>query len=183
MYLAAAAAVAALMLLALGASQTPSADGAAKRCAHAASGPAGATQKQIRRAVFCLIARKRAKFDRKAVRENGQLRRAAQKHTRTMLATNCLGHHCPGEPNVQRRLRQSGYLDNASTYGYGENTGCGLTPKAMVSEWMRSSFHRGNILRRTFRHLGVGAVKGAPRENSACNGGITFTALFAWRRR
>lgn len=161
------------------------AEAAARACANADTPPAEATRSEMRRAVACLIRRERVARERRAVTPNRALRRIAQRHSATMVKTNCFEHRCPGEASLPRRIERSGYVGPGDRYGYGEITGCALTPRKMVAEWMDTTVARRTILKRRFRDLGVGVVREAPEVAQGCDTPgfyATYTALFAWRR-
>ena len=155
-----------------------------KGCAFATATSATASKGQLRKGVSCLIAHKRKAAKVHRVSADRALKKVSQGHARTMVKTNCFKHVCEGEASIPTRLKKSGYLDGAGSYGFGENTGCASTPKAMVAAWMRSDYHRGNLLGRKFRDFGVGISKGAPERQRACqgNGFTTFSVLFTWRK-
>lgn len=162
-----------------------SAESAARACPNADEPPATASKGEMRRAVGCLIKRERAKKDRRKVRPNRALKRVAQKHTKKMVESNCFDHQCKGEASLESRIERSGYVGPGDRYGYGEITGCGPSPRTMVEQWMETRVARKTILRRGFRHVGIGVVKGAPGV-ADCNEDprlyATYTVLFAWRR-
>ena len=165
--------------------QAASAASSAARCANAGSGPDEASLRQLRRAVACLIAKRRAALKRPALERDPRLKRVAQRHTRVMVAEDCFQASCPGEPSLRRRIRQSGYLDGAARSGYAQSTGCATSPRAMVRAWMASAPDRRRLVKRRFRDLGVGVVRGAPESQDGCRRGgppLTFAALLAWRR-
>ena len=153
----------------------------AASCANAEAPAQELQRKALRKAMTCLINKERKQRDLVKVSKNRQLKRAAQRHTNVMVKTDCLLHECPGEPGLEERIRRTGYLDGARRWAFAENTGCAVTAKAMIARWMDSDFHRGNILRRKFRDLGVGVsdqpVSGQCKETHA-----TFTAVFARRK-
>jgi uncharacterized protein YkwD len=188
---AAATVIVAALLWAFAVSDAPSAGAAdtagvaeAKSCPFATATATTATKAQLRKGVSCLIAHKRKGANVHRVAPNPLVKSVSQQHARTMVKTDCFKHVCEGEASIPTRLKQSGYLDGARTYGFGENTGCAATPKAMVAAWMHSDYHRGNLLGRKFRDLGVGVAKGAPPSQSACQGKgfTTFSVLFTWRK-
>lgn len=158
---------------------------AQRACANADSPPPAVTRSEMRKALACLLRRERAQRDRKRVKPNAALNRVAQKHTRKMVKQNCFRHQCKGEDPLGKRIEDSGYLKPGDRYGFGQILGCATTPRKMVEQWMRKRAARRTILDRSFRHLGVGAVKGAPKVVESCqvpNAYATYTALFAWRR-
>jgi len=71
-------------------------------------------------------------------------------------------HDDPGTgTSVVDRIRATGYLDSAGSWGVGENIGWGFTTGAeAVTWWMNSPGHRANILQSDFTHLGVGVYLG-----------------------
>ena len=138
------------------------------------------TSVELRKAVRCLINAERAGRGRaKLVRDRG-LQRVAQKHAATMVATDCLAHRCGDELELEERIRRAGYFEAADAWQYAESTGCGVSAKAMVTNWMAHGYHRINILEETYRDVGVGAVP--ERVESRCEKGYgTFAVLFGWR--
>jgi len=56
------------------------------------------------------------------------------------------------------------------------------TPKGIVRGWMNSPGHRANILRGTFREIGIGIVVGAPTRLGPGERGATYTTDFGVRR-
>ena len=80
------------------------------------------------------------------------------------------------------RLHRARYLP-ARHWLVGENLasvrGRAGTPSAIVLAWLRSPSHRANLLARSFREIGIGAVPGQP---TGAPYGVTFTANFGVRR-
>jgi uncharacterized protein YkwD len=153
----------------------------AASCANAEAPAQGLERKALRKALACLINKERKQRDLVKLGKSRQLQKAAQRHTNVMVKTDCLLHQCPGEGDIEQRIRRTGYLSGARRWAYAENTGCAVTAKAMFARWMDSDFHRGNMLRRKFRDLGVGvSEKPVPGECKADY--ATFTAVFGWRK-
>jgi uncharacterized protein YkwD len=136
---------------------------------------------ELRKAVVCLINKARAQRRHLgSLSRSRALRKAAQRHTQVIIRTGCFAHRCPGEPGLEDRIRDAGYLDRARNWGYGESTGCAESPAAMVKNWLEISFHRRNLLDRDFREVGIGTAHGGPSRR--CEEGFaTFTAVFGWR--
>jgi uncharacterized protein YkwD len=153
----------------------------AASCANAEAPAQGLERKPLRKALACLINKVRKQRDLVKMGKSRQLQKAAQRHTNVMVKTDCLLHQCPGEASIEQRIRRTGYLDGVRHWAYAENTGCAVTAKAMVARWMDSDFHRGNLLRRKFRDLGVG-VSEKPVASECKADYATFTAVFAWRK-
>jgi uncharacterized protein YkwD len=56
------------------------------------------------------------------------------------------------------------------------------TPREVVAAWMASKGHRANVLRRSFREIGIGIEIGTPVELGPAVSGATYTADFGVRR-
>src|SRR4051794_29928440 len=150
-------------------------------CPHGSDAVRDVPDGQLKKAVACLINKERSRHGRPRLKRSQKLDKAAQSHTDTMVKTDCLSHVCPHEPDLDHRIRKSGYIDDARTWGFAEDTGCGLTAEAMVDNWVASTYHRINILGKKFRDLGIGVSdRGVKRR---CKPGYgTFTTLFAFRK-
>ena len=176
-------ALAAAAVLAVLAGWGPGVAGAgAAACAHADSGIDDATADQLANAVRCLINDDRKARDRHRLDNDGKLRRAASRHSKAMFAQNCWTHQCPGEPRLERRIRDTGYLNGAKRWSFAENFGCADTPEAMLSTWLQNNFARGNIRDRAFRDVGAVAVRDqVPASGCDADTAVTFTVVFARR--
>lgn len=78
-----------------------------------------------------------------------ELSKAAKVHTKEMVRANSL-HHTPSD--VLRR-RVTNWVE------LGENVGVGSTVTSLHQAFMDSTAHRDNILRSSYRYVGVGVVK------------------------
>jgi uncharacterized protein YkwD len=160
------------------------AEAEASTCAGAHANPADLSAKEARRAITCLVNRKRDNAGLGPLDRDRRLQKAAQRHNDRMHGNGCFAHQCPGEGGLDTRLREVGYLsDGLRRWGFAENIAWGRkgrgTPSATVDAWMHSSGHRANILSRDFRDLGVGFAAGTPSTKGG-SGGI-FTADFGVR--
>jgi uncharacterized protein YkwD len=154
--------------------------GGSSECAHAGEPIREVSTGQLRKAVLCLLNDERSRHARSRLALSRRLGKAAQRHTDTMVDTNCLSHSCHGEPDLEGRIRKSGYLKGAHRWQFAENTGCGLSAESMVANWMASTFHRINILGKKFHDIGIGlSDQRVPRRCSEGYG--TFTTVFAFR--
>lgn len=178
------AAVLILASLAFGAG-APGAAAATGKCKRVNASLTDVSKKKVVRATECLIAKARAKAGEHSLRRKSSVAGVSRRHAKTMVKQNCFRHVCKGEGGIQTRLKRAGYLDGSSSYGFGENTGCATSAKAMVNAWLGSNFHRSNMLGKKFRHIGIGVVNHAPKVQSACagRGYMTFSVLFTWRKR
>lgn len=138
------------------------------------------TVKEMRTSIRCRMNEERAIEGLGRLAIDPSLRKAANRHVKTMVATNCLAHKCPGEANLEVRIKKSGYLEGAEVWQYAENTGCGESVEEMIQSWLSSKFHRINLLNATFDDVGIGiaqeAVKGSCRKGFA-----TFAVVFGHR--
>jgi len=156
----------------------------AAKCPKADAAPSDATSEQLGEAVLCLIGKERRKADVKKVESVWSLSKVAEKHTDVMIEKDCLDHRCKGEKSLQDRIVNSGYPIPGGRYGFGEVTGCSLTPQAMVDAWMESRVHRKRLLGKAYREVGIGAAKGEP-DVPGCNDGSRrgiYTVIFGWRK-
>jgi uncharacterized protein YkwD len=141
------------------------------------------TVDQARRAVTCLINKKRARNHAKPVHESVLLDSAAQTHTDAMTAQNFFSHEGDGTP--ASRAANAGYMAGARAWGVGEDLFWGAakrsTPRATIDAWMRSAVHRSVLLSRSFRQVGIGVDQGSPAGADNTDTG-TYTALFGFRK-
>ena len=177
---------AALVTLTLGISvalaATPGTTAALASCPHANAHPHHTSLANLRKAMRCLVNKKRAKHGLHRLKTNDRLASAGRRHTGVMLRKDCFTHRCPGEPGLNKRVKQSGYLKGAKSYFFAEDLGFDRTPKRMMQRLMTSHYNRHNILNPDFRDIGIGAGWGAPRKGRDDHKYATYTILFAWRR-
>jgi len=95
----------------------------------------------------------RERFGRGRLKLDPEISKVARKHTREMIARNLLYH--TSSTDLRRRVTFWSTL--------GENVGVGGTVDSLSTAFMNSPAHRDNILHSTFRHVGVGTVKGLGR--------------------
>jgi uncharacterized protein YkwD len=179
----AAATLAAALLVAV-AAHPPSGDAATLRSPEPckkADAPASETSSQkLRKSVRCLINEERAVHGFGKLTHRQALQVASQRHTKVMVKTDCLAHRCPGELDLEARLRHAGYFEGAEMWHFAENTGCAASAASMVAGWMDVRFHRVNILNADFDDLGVGIVH--KRVDERCDKGFaTFAVVFGNR--
>jgi uncharacterized protein YkwD len=139
-----------------------------------------ATAQELRATVRCLINRKRARRGAEKVVRHPALRKAAQRHTATMVDAGCLAHRCGDEPDLEERLRRAGYFEGAKSWSFVENTGCATGAGAMVANWFHSREHRLNLLDETYRDIGIGVVT-SPVPGECGARFAAFTVVLGWR--
>ncbi|HLM30463.1 MAG TPA: CAP domain-containing protein [Solirubrobacterales bacterium] len=152
----------------------------AEACPEADTPAIEATTREVRKWVRCRINEERAVHGVNKVALNDSLRKAATRHAKVMVDTRCLAHKCPGEPNLDTRIRRSGYPRGADSWEYAEDTGCGVSADAMIGNWLAIQFHRINILNETFDDVGVGVVR-EPVKGRCDKDFATFAVVFGHR--
>src|SRR5688500_18386166 len=169
--------------VALGASERPAARATQQGCANGDLQPAAGNLAAVRDAVLCLHNEIRARHDLPLLRENLRLRRAAAGHSEDMVSRRYFEHTAPGGVTMVDRILRARYARNDQSWAFGENlawgTGRLATPRGVMQAWMESPGHRANVLRRSYRELGIGVVTGIP---SGGGNGATYTADFGVRR-
>ena len=156
---------------------------ASAACPHARAHPHEVALPKIRKAITCLVNKKREKRDRHLLEPNDRLELAARRHTRTMLAEDCFRHRCQGEPGLNRRVRRSGYTEGQSSWGFAEIIGFENTPQPddrALDEHALQPPQRCSTA--DFRDLGVGVGWGAPVADRDDSEFATYTIVFGWRR-
>ncbi|MEV6953060.1 sigma-70 family RNA polymerase sigma factor [Streptomyces sp. NPDC051183] len=108
--------------------------------------------------VVALVNTERAAAGCGPLKEDSQLRAAAQGHSDDMAKRDFFSHTNPDGADPGQRTTAAGY--RWSTYG--ENIAAGQqTPQQVMDAWMKSPGHRANILNCSFKDIGVGIHQGA----------------------
>ncbi|MFD3937126.1 CAP domain-containing protein, partial [Streptomyces sp. NPDC058618] len=108
--------------------------------------------------VVALVNKERATAGCGPLKEDPQLRAAAQGHSDDMAKRDFFSHTSPDGADPGKRTTAAGY--RWSTYG--ENIAKGQqTAQSVMDSWMNSSGHRANILNCSFKDIGVGIHQGA----------------------
>jgi uncharacterized protein YkwD len=132
-------------------------------------------------AIGCLVNAERTSRGLKPLRRDGDLAQAARRHSADMARRNYFSHVTPGGEDLGDRLREAGYGDPGDGWRAGENLGWGTgnraTPASLVDEWLASDGHRRNMLKESFRELGVGVAAGAPQGDNGLPGATYTLAL------
>ena len=142
------------------------------------------SQAQMESSITCLINDQRTTHGLAPVAPNTDLRQAALSHSNEMVNESYFEHTSPSGLTFMDRIEQFGYMNGARTWTVGENLVWGngplSTPQALVTAWMNSPPHRENLLRPTFRELGVAAVPGTPVSKSDLTG-VTVSSEYGYR--
>jgi uncharacterized protein YkwD len=176
-------AVALLLTPAAVAHAAPQSATAASTCSGSDLDPATADLAAVRAAIVCLHSKIRAQHGLPLLKENARLRRAAVGHSSSMVSQRYFDHSGPSGTNMLDRAVDARYVRRDGDWSLGENiawgTGSAATATSIMRSWMASPGHRANILRRSYREVGVGIVTGVPSGGTA---GATYTADFGVRR-
>jgi uncharacterized protein YkwD len=149
----------------------------ASACPGADAAPSARTISVARSATLCLLNKERRAHGLTRLRAHRMLHTAAQRYAGAMVRGGFFSHVSPSGSTLEQRIRQgTRYLAGALRYEIGENIAWGQgergKPRAIVAAWMASAGHRANILRATFREIGIGIATGAPVPGL---GGPAFT--------
>jgi uncharacterized protein YkwD len=127
--------------------------------------------------MLCEVNAVRARYRLRPLTSNTALTTAAQWHANTMAIRRFFAHG-----NVFSRIKRSGYLGSARSYGYGEtlafNCGANAAPGPIVVQWLNSPYHRSRVLNPLFKHVGFGVTAWTP---NGCAGG-TYVGTYGFRR-
>jgi uncharacterized protein YkwD len=115
--------------------------------------------------------RVRAEHGLPALRFDDHLQRAAVAHSREMLANDVFEHGA-----FSARLHQFDVQSRVAGENLAWGTGSTGSAKAIVSAWLASPEHRANLLRTSFRRVGVGDLLGPFQGHTAAH---VVTADFA----
>lgn len=90
-----------------------------------------------------------------------KLTRAAEDHSRDMLARNYFSHDTKGSgATFDQRIRREGYDYRAAAENIAWGSGSLGNPSSIMRGWMKSDGHRKNILSRRYREVGIGVAEG-----------------------
>jgi uncharacterized protein YkwD len=158
----------------------------ASACPGADATPTARTLSAARGATLCLLNQQRAAHGLGRLRAHRSLQSAAQRYAGAMVRGGFFGHVSPTGSTLEQRIREgTRYLAGALRYEIGENIAWGQgelgKPRAIVAAWMASPGHRANILRGTFREIGIGIAPGAPVPGLG-GPAVTYANEFGTRR-
>jgi uncharacterized protein YkwD len=161
-----------------------SATASAADCGPVGTEVTGLSQAQMESSISCLINDERTSYGLQPVTPNSDLHQAALSHSNEMVNQSYFEHTSPAGLTFIDRIEGTGYMNGARTWTVGENlvwgTGPLSTPQALVTAWMNSPPHRENLLRPTFREIGVAAVDGTPVSSSDLTG-VTVSSEYGYR--
>jgi uncharacterized protein YkwD len=165
--------------IALGDKRPARAHASAITCANTDLLPTGDNVEQIRAAVLCLHNRIRQQHNLPLLKDNTKLRKAAVGHSADMVDEGYFDHTTPSGTGFVDRILGAGYAKRNDAWTLGENLAWGTgdlsTAAGVMDAWMASSGHKANILKRSYREVGIGIRIGVPKDAGV---GATFTADF-----
>jgi uncharacterized protein YkwD len=171
--------VAAVVVLAAPAAAQAKAAKKVPVCANTDVLPTPQNAELVRAAVLCLHNRLRAQNGLPLLKDNAKLRKAADGHAGEMVDEGYFAHDSSNGDSFVDRVLRAGYAKRSDGWSLGENlawgTGDESTPDGVMAAWMASPGHRANVLKRSYRELGVGIRLGVPSDSGV---GATFTADF-----
>jgi uncharacterized protein YkwD len=153
-------------------------------CANADLRPASDNLDAVRAAIVCLHNQIRERNGLPLLKGNTKLRRAAEGHSSEMVQKRYFDHTSPTGATMVDRILAAGYVRADQGWVLGENlewgTGNLSTPRGALDAWMKSPGHRSNILKRSYRQMGIGIAPGIPVSGGGT--GATITVDFGARR-
>jgi uncharacterized protein YkwD len=153
-------------------------------CANADAAPNGGNLDAVRAAIVCLHNQIRERNGLPLLKGNTKLRRAAEGHSAEMVQKRYFDHTSPTGATMVDRILAAGYVRADQGWVLGENlewgTGNLSTPRGALDAWMKSPGHRANILKRSYRQMGIGIALGIPVSGGGT--GATITVDFGARR-
>src|SRR4051794_40538436 len=140
--------------------------------------PAGAAEPDSAGALLRLVNAARAQHGAPPLRPDRQLARAALDHSRDMVAQRYFAHVSRSGDRPSDRIARTGWMRGRRHWRVGEDLAWGrgpaARPQAIVAAWLASPMHRRVLLRRAYRVVGIGIVRGTPV--AAADRGRTYTA-------
>jgi uncharacterized protein YkwD len=165
--------------IALGDKRKATARTSAITCSNTDVMPTADNVELVRAAVLCLHNQIRQQHNLPLLKDNTKLRKAATGHSGDMVDEGYFDHTTPDGSSFVDRIIGSGYVKRNDAWTLGENLAWGTgdlsTANGVMQAWMNSSGHKANILKRSYKELGIGIRLGTPGDAGV---GATFTADF-----
>src|SRR4051794_2892728 len=147
-------------------------------CGSTADGPVVSADR-LAESTLCLINRERLDRGLPRLRVDARLNQASVQHVVEMVRDHYFGHDTPSGRPFFWRIRTFGYGDDGR-WVVGENqawgTGLNSLPDAVIAAWMASPSHRANILRASFRQIGLAVIQLTPEQTGEA--GAPYVAAF-----
>lgn len=151
-------------------------------CRGASLQPTAGNLVQLEAPIRCLLNAERRARGLGPLQPNARLRIAAAGHSRDMVVKRYFAHRSRSGSSPAARIRAAGWIPRQGRWIVGENIAWGsgalATPTKIVQAWMASPGHKANVLRSSFRQVGVGVALGVP---SGSGSGATYNTAFGGR--
>ncbi|MDA0179928.1 CAP domain-containing protein [Solirubrobacter phytolaccae] len=148
-------------------------------CANTTITPDATNLDAVRAALLCLHNQIRAQANLPVLKDNAKLRKAAVGHSNDMVNDGFFDHTSPNGDTFVDRIIGAGYAKRNDGWTIGENLAWGTgelsTPQAIMNAWMNSSGHKANILKKSYKEVGIAVRIGVPTDGTV---GATVTADF-----
>jgi uncharacterized protein YkwD len=148
-------------------------------CANTDVVPTAANADVVRAAILCLHNQVRVAAGLPTLKDNAKLDKAALGHSGDMVSQGYFDHTEPDGNTFVDRILGSGYVKSDEAWALGENLAWGTgdlsTPAGVMNAWMNSAGHKANILKKSYREVGIGIRVGVPSDAGV---GATITADF-----
>jgi uncharacterized protein YkwD len=97
-----------------------------------------------------------------ALRSDAKLAKVAAAHSADMAKKDYFGHYSKNGDSPFDRMKDAGYRYSSA----GENIAAGYrTPSSVVNAWLKSPGHCKNIMKRSYKEMGVGYATGGLHGN------------------
>ncbi|MBE2320319.1 CAP domain-containing protein [Solirubrobacter sp. CPCC 204708] len=148
-------------------------------CSNTTITPDAANLEVVRAAILCLHNQIRNTAGLPLLKDNAKLRKAAAGHSDDMVADGFFDHTSPDGDTFVDRILAAGYAKRNDAWTIGENLAWGTgelsTPQAIMDAWMNSAGHKANILKKSYKEVGIAIRLGVPSDAGV---GATVTADF-----
>ena len=148
-------------------------------CANTTITPDNTNLELVRAALLCLHNQIRVQAGLPTLKDNAKLRKAAVGHSNDMVNDGFFDHTSPNGDTFVDRIIGAGYAKRNDGWTIGENLAWGTgelsTPQAIMDAWMNSAGHKANIVKKSYKEVGIAVRLGVPSDGTV---GATVTADF-----
>jgi uncharacterized protein YkwD len=148
-------------------------------CANTTITPDAANLELVRAALLCLHNQIRVQAGLPTLKDNAKLRKAATGHSNDMVIEGFFDHTSLNGDTFVDRIIDAGYAKRNDGWTIGENLAWGTgelsTPQAIMDAWMKSAGHKANIVKKSYKEIGIAVRIGVPTDGTV---GATVTADF-----
>jgi len=130
------------------------------------------------KAMLDLHNKQRATQGLKALCVHPALQRAAEAHSQDMMDKDYFAHNSQDGTTFAQRIKREGYNYRAAGENIAWGSGSLGSPDSIFKNWMNSPGHKANIMNKSYREVGIGAVAGTYQSYA---GATMWTADFGTR--